>query len=90
MSKVELPLEEYEKMKSKINELEHIISDKNFKINCMENLLSQILSPFGEHIDYNVFRNIDENTRKTRIEYNPENFSYKVIISYEVKPNEQH
>lgn len=90
MIKIELPLEEYEKMKSKINELEHIISEKNFKINCMENLLSQILSPFGEKIDCNIFRNIDENTRKTQIEYIPENFSYRVRISYEVKQDEQH
>lgn len=90
MIKIELPLEEYEKMNSKINELEHIISNKNERIKRMENLLSQMLSPFGKNIDCNIFRNIDESTRKTQIEYVPENFSYRIRISYEVKQDEQH
>ena len=87
INKVELTIEEYEAIQKQIADLEEIISNKNERINRMENLLHQMLSPFGEHVDCNIFRNINENTRKTQIEYNPTKLSYTVRISYEVKQN---
>lgn len=88
MSKVELSLEEYEKLKEKIKELEVEILSLRKDVESKKEILIKVLSPFGDKVSHDFFDGINKNSIKSEIYYKPENLSFRIVIAYDVKEGE--